>query len=136
MDPVALLVTALTQALANLTEPVVKDAYEALKNLIKRKFDNRPEVQVAIEQYEQEPKSWEPALVSALKKAGAGNDPEVLAGLNVLKSALAKQSPPPAVAHYGLGDILTGQTIHKGDNIYGRQINQGKGSTYNEGGDK
>jgi len=54
MDP---LTTAVMAALAKLTEPAIKDAYEGLKGLIVKKFGSQHEVTKAVENLEQRPDS-------------------------------------------------------------------------------
>ena len=54
MDPIT---TAILAALAKLSEPVVKDAYEGLKALIVKKFGAKPDLTKAMADAETKPES-------------------------------------------------------------------------------
>ena len=77
MDPIS---TALIAAICKLAEPVVKDAYDALKNLLVRKFGRTSEVVTAVEKLEQKPDSTgrRQTLQEELAGAKAGSDSEIL----------------------------------------------------------
>ena len=90
MEPISLIVSALAAgAVAAAQETagsVVKDTYNGLKELIKRKFGGKPEAEVALAKHEAEatdprkegkPKVWEGPLKEALSETGADKDEEV-----------------------------------------------------------
>ena len=52
-----LLLSAITSALAHLSETAVKDAYESLKNLLHRKFGSKSDLADALEKLEKKPDS-------------------------------------------------------------------------------
>jgi hypothetical protein len=83
MDPIS---TAIGAALANLAEPAVKDAYEALKGLMKRKFGQESKVAAAIGDLEEEPSSEGRRMVLQEKVAasGAQQDDEVIRAAETL----------------------------------------------------
>ncbi len=107
MDPISAIVTALlTGAAAGIkptSEKLVKDAYEGIKVLIKRKL-NSPVVEVL----EADPSSEtaKNLLSEQLKKAGAAEDEELLKQARALLE-LIKQHAPQASEVIGvkLGDI-------------------------------
>jgi hypothetical protein len=79
MEPISLLLTAIVSGAAAALEPTtkqaVKDAYDGLKALIKRKWG-----EVGIESVERDPKSVKrrDVLMEDLEKAGAAPDEEVM----------------------------------------------------------
>jgi hypothetical protein len=82
MDPVALIVAALaagaSAALKDTATEAIKDAYNGLKSLLKRKLGNEPAAQVAIDEHEKAPEVWEKPLESELGKSGVADNEEVV----------------------------------------------------------
>ena len=97
MDPISLIVTALVAGAAAGAKPTaeraVKDAYEGIKTLIKRKFGS-----ANIDLVEEDPTSQgrQQVLEEDLRKAGAGDDADVLEQAKVLLEALRKMDPQDA----------------------------------------
>lgn len=78
MDPVT---TAFVEALAkSAVEPMVSDAYNALKALLARKFGHASQVAAAVQGLEANPKSdaRKAVLQEEVGAAGADRDPEIL----------------------------------------------------------
>jgi disulfide oxidoreductase YuzD len=134
MDPVTMIVGALATAVANLAEPAVKDAYEGLKGLIKRKFSDDATVQVAVDNLEDNPEVWRAPAEDALQKANAGEDPEILAAVEALQAKLNELQASGKIVHTGTGDILTDQArkidTGGGDYVEGGQTKYEGGSTH------
>lgn len=87
MDPIT---TALLAGIAKLAEPAIRDAYEGLKALLKRKAgDNSPVVQAAHE-VEEKPASAgrRETLQEEIKAAKVENDPELVKAANALLEEL------------------------------------------------
>jgi|SRR5215216_1375010 len=82
MEPLTLIVTALvagaTAAAKETTGQAIKDAYNGLKALIKRRFQGKPEAEIALEKHEEKPQVWEKPLQEALTEVGATEDEEIL----------------------------------------------------------
>ena len=82
MDPVAIIVTALTAgavtALQETAGTAVKDTYSSLVALLKKKFGNDSKSQVALEGYAEDPKTWRKPLEKAIKKTRASEDKAIL----------------------------------------------------------
>lgn len=78
MDPVSLIVTALTAGAVagaqNTATDAVKDAYAGLKELVHRRFKGRPSGETALEQHEIRPHAWQGALEAELVEVDAGRD--------------------------------------------------------------
>lgn len=97
MDPITIVVTALTLGAAAGLKPVaeeaIKDGYAGLKALIQRKYSN-----VSLVMLEEDPKSKaRRALVEEdLAKAGAGQDEELLLKAKDLLDAVHSYAPGAA----------------------------------------
>lgn len=79
MDPVSLILTALAAGLQTTAGEAAKDAYTGLKTLLHRKFAGKPSAEMALTEYESDPKTWAAPLKKALMQEGVFQDPEVLA---------------------------------------------------------
>jgi hypothetical protein len=140
MEPITLIVTALVAGIAAAAKPVaeeaVKDAYHGLKALIVRKFGDKGDVVLAVDQVEKKPDSSgrQETLAEELAGAGVGQDAEVLQAAQKLLALLQPQtvdSSQTATADGGsaaatgggpasVGDhnVTIGGTIQGGVHIY------------------
>jgi hypothetical protein len=92
MDPITLIVAALAagasagtlSALQDDVKDVVATAYSKLRGLLMKRVAGNQVAEVALAQYEANPKAWEAPLADQLKQLGAGNDPDVLAAAQEL----------------------------------------------------
>jgi hypothetical protein len=88
VEPLTLILGALAAgAVAGVQESAgqaVKDAYAALKNLLRRRLSGNEAGEVALTRYEQQPDTWEQPLRSELSASGADQDDEVVAAAQVL----------------------------------------------------
>jgi hypothetical protein len=106
MDPVSATIVA---ALGKLAEPAVKDAYEGLKGVLKRKFAAK-KVIPAIEELETTPHSEgrRQVLAEELNACRAEDDSEVVAAVQLLQQKLGFQATFQNV----------NQTVTGNDNIF------------------
>jgi hypothetical protein len=78
MDPVTLIVTALVAGAAaglkDTASSAVKDAYNGLKGLARRRLAGRPDGELVLARHEQDPQVWDKPLAQELTAAGAGDD--------------------------------------------------------------
>ena len=92
MDPVAVIVTALTagaaSALQDGASAAVKDRYAQLKILVKKRFAGRPKGELVLAEYEAAPQTWEAPLAAELSAAGAEGDVNLLAAAQALMSLI------------------------------------------------
>jgi len=92
VDPVSLIVTALAAGAAagtqNVVTDAVKDAYNGLKALVRRRLTGRAAGEVALAQHETKPDQWGPALEAELVDAGAGEDGAAVAAAQRLMELL------------------------------------------------
>jgi hypothetical protein len=83
MEPVSLLIAALVAgAGAGLTDAAgsaVRDAYEGLRAVLRRRFSGKPAAEQALAEHEQDPKAYEPLLRKYVTESGADRDAEALA---------------------------------------------------------
>jgi hypothetical protein len=82
MDPVTLVVTALvTGSAAGLQETAttaIKNAYQGLRDLVRRRLAARRGAEIVVDRYETEPAVWEGPLRSELSAVGIASDEEVI----------------------------------------------------------
>ena len=92
MDPVAVIVTALTagaaSALQDGASAAVKDRYAQLKSLVKKRFAGRPKGELVLAEYEAAPQTWGAPLAAELSAAGAEGDVNLLAAAQALMSLI------------------------------------------------
>ncbi len=110
MDPIS---TAIIAALGKLAEPAVRDAYDALKNLLVRKLGKKSEVMTAVEQLEQKPESAgrSATLQEEMAGAKAGSDVEILQHAQTLLEKIQAQPGGSQTIRQtvtGDGNILSG----------------------------
>jgi len=106
MDPIS---TALISALAALTEPVVKDAYNGVKMLIHRKFGADSGLTTAVESLEQRPESKgrREVLVEEVAAAKAQQDSELLDAAESLIEKIESQPEGKQIV-YNVAQQITG----------------------------
>jgi len=95
MDPVTLIVTALTAGAAAGSQSVVtdaiKDAYAGLKALLKHKFAGKASAEVALAEYETDPETWQAPLKKVLIQEHLDQDTEILQAAQALLNQLQAQ---------------------------------------------
>jgi len=118
MEPASVILAAL---LADATKPagqVAQDAYEGLKALIKRKFEqaNQPLGSSLVDEYEQNPEATAPLLQSKLAAAALDQNTEIQQQAAAVRQSLG----PEALAGFNLtvgGDFkgIAANRINGGD---------------------
>lgn len=88
MDPVTMILAALAAGVASgageTVTQVIKDGYEGLKGLLRRKFANNQKALQALADHEEDPETYEKPLAKQLRETGADTDPDVLASAQQL----------------------------------------------------
>jgi hypothetical protein len=109
MDPISLAISA---ALANLSQEVIKDAYNALKAALQSKFGVDSEIVEAVDKLEEKPdsKARQAVLQEEVSSAKADQDPELLKMAKTLGAQLKEISG-------GRIDIMQDITIRGDHNI-------------------
>ena len=82
MDPVSVVLAALAAGAAaaakNAASQAVKDAYAGLKALVKKRFEKKPQAEMALTEYEKDPDTWEKPLQKSLVETGADQDEAIV----------------------------------------------------------
>lgn len=93
MDPITVTITALLPALADVAKSGIKDAYEGLKAVIRRKWGETGPISKAIAAIEEAPTSKARAAVveEELAAVKAADDPDVAQALKTLIDLMKKQ---------------------------------------------
>jgi hypothetical protein len=82
MDPLSVLLAALgagaTAATKDTASQAVKDAYAGLKALVKKRFANKPQAEIALIEYEKDKDTWNKPLQKSLVEAGADQDEAII----------------------------------------------------------
>jgi hypothetical protein len=88
MDPVTLIVTALAAGAAlglkDTASSAVKDAYNGLKALVRKRLAGRQDAELVLARYEEAPQTWQTPLTAELDQAGAGRDDDLVAAAQAL----------------------------------------------------
>jgi hypothetical protein len=126
MDPITVILGALTAVSGVIGDQVIKDGYASLKALIARKFGaSSPRLEGRIEDFVEESDTDAKAATKvlaekALQAAGADKDPEVVAqAYELLKQAEAAKPPPPGASLVGKIEAAGGIVTVVGRDNYG-----------------
>jgi len=99
MEPISLILAALiagaTAATKDIASGTVKDGYESLKALIKKKFaeQGKDDPSTIIEKFEKKPEITKPLLEDELKEVGLEKDEEIL---KAAEAVMTKKDPEGA----------------------------------------
>lgn len=122
LDPVSLILAALaagaTAAAKDAAGVAVKDSYDALKALIKKKFaeQGKGDPSTIIDKFEKKSEVTKPLLEDELKEAGLEKDEEIL---KAAKAVMTKKDPEGADT--GKYDLRGAKAVIIGD--HGSQTN-------------
>jgi hypothetical protein len=82
MDPLTLILTALTAGMTAAAQTVagdaIKDAYAGLKGLLQQKFVGKQSAEVALKEHETDQTTWEAPLKKALTEAQVDQDEAII----------------------------------------------------------
>ncbi len=97
MDPISVVIAALAAGAIAATKEtagtVVKDAYQGLKGLIKKKFAGEPKAEMVLEEHATDPETYEAPLKKKLAEAGIDRDEEIIkAAQELLKQEKPEES--------------------------------------------
>jgi hypothetical protein len=124
MDPVTLILTALTAGAAlgvKDTASAAEDAYQSLKALVKRRLAGRPDGELLLARYEGAPQTWGAPLASELTAAGADADTDLVAAAQIV---MRLTDPSGSLARKYNVDVSGSHGVQVGDhntqtNIFG-----------------
>ena len=116
MDPITIILTALAGGAAALSKGILseagKDLYSNLKTRLQKKLAGSPQGQVALAEYEKDPKTWELPLKKTLTQIGADQDQGIVDTSKQLANII--QHKGGGKNFTVIGNTITGQT-HIGD---------------------
>ena len=120
MDPLSIILSALSVAGSAVGDQAIKDAYAGFKALIVRKFGaTQPKIAEHLDEYAQDSETWEKPVIKALREAGADRDQEVLDQATELLQQAEASSPGATGGLVGQinaqgGRIVVANTIYGG----------------------
>ena len=127
MDPVSVVLAALaagaTAAAQDTASQAVKDAYAGLKALVKKRFNQKPQAEMALAEYEKDPDTWEKPLQKSLVETGADQDEALVRQAQQVLKLVNPQQASQGKYNVQIGE---GQGIVIGDNA---QVTQTFGET-------
>ncbi len=95
MDPITLILTSLAAGAAaggqTAVSDAIKDSYSGLKALIARKFAGKPSAEVALNEHESDPKTWEEPLKKALMQEHIDQDREIVEAAKKVMTLVQQQ---------------------------------------------
>jgi hypothetical protein len=127
MDPVSVVLTALaagaTAAAQDTASEAVKDTYAGLKALVKKRFEKKPQAEMALTEYEKDKDTWEKPLQKSLVEMGADQDENIVWQAQQVLKLVNPQQASQGKYNVQIGE---GKGIVIGDNV---QVNQTFGET-------
>ena len=117
MDLVSVLLTALaagaTAAAQDTASQAVKDAYIGLKTLLKKRFDQKPQAEMALAEYEKDTDTWQKPLQKSLVETGADQDETIVRKAQQVLKLINPQQASQGKYNVQIGE---GKGIVIGDN--------------------
>jgi len=130
MDPISLIIAALgAGALAGAKDTAgtaVKDAYQGLKTLIKKKFEGDVLGQAMVDAKPEEIKQAEGLLKDKITKAGADQDQEIIKVAQDLLDQVKEQPGGQEIINQTQTNTVSGVTV--GGNFEFKPVQEGKKS--------
>jgi hypothetical protein len=97
MDAIALILSALTAgatlAVQETAGTAIRDAYQGLVNLIKRKFNKDTEAAAVLDKHAEDPETWEKPLAKTIRAHAVSSDLEILQAAEKLMTLIQSQKP-------------------------------------------
>lgn len=119
MDPVMVLMSALSAIGAAVGEKAIKDGYDALKGFLVKKFGgNNPRLGERIDDYVQDPETFAKPAEKALRESGAAQDKDVVDRVVALLDQANAVKPVPATLISSLKAVQSNVAV-VGGNVYG-----------------
>ena len=111
MEPVSMIVAALAAGAAaaakDTASTAVREGYEGLKALLKKRFAGDKGSEVALENYPEAPTVWEKPLEYAVEESGAAEDEEIVQAAQ----ALITEADPEGAAQGKYTLTISGGTV-------------------------
>lgn len=117
MDPVTLIVSALSAgavaALQDTASTAIKDAYQGLVTLIKKKLKKDPKAIAVLNGHLEDPETWQKPLEKSIRETGVDADEKILLMAQKILELVRSQPPSPKYDVSIRGDV---QGYVQGDN--------------------
>ncbi|QLE57849.1 hypothetical protein [Nostoc sp. TCL26-01] len=119
MEPVSLITAALVAGAAKTAGEAVQDAYKGLKELIKRKYEEKGKSDFVstLDKYEQKPEKTKGLLEDELTEAEIDQDKEIMKKVNELQELLKATKSADSTSQKVFNSTFTAekQAIQQGD---------------------
>jgi hypothetical protein len=120
MDPLILILSALTAGAVTAAQTVagdaIMDAYAELKSLLQQKFMGKQSAEVALDEHETDPTTWEVPLKKALMQAQADHDEAIIEAAQKVMTLVNPQQV--AMGKYNMQITGNVQGVAQGDYQY------------------
>lgn len=117
MDPITLILTALTTGAAasvkDVTSSAIKDAYNELKAFLQHKLAGKPSAEVALHEHETDPITWESPLRKELMQIQVDQDENIIEAAQKVMTLVQPQQA--AVGKYNVQITGNVQGLAQGD---------------------
>jgi hypothetical protein len=125
MDPIT---TAIIAGLASLSKDAVKDGYEALKAVLKKKFSGKSDLLDAVDKLEKKPDSEarKATVQEEIEIAKVNDDPEVRTLAEDLLNCVKEQPGGQEIINQTQTNTVSGVTV--GGNFEFKPVQEGKKS--------
>lgn len=110
-DPISIILSALVAGAAKSTGDLAQDAYNGLKNLIKRKFADNEAAKVVLDEYEKDPETYEAPLKKKLTEAKIDKDEEIFKLACDLLDNIAEKSDGQKIINQTQTNTASGNTV-------------------------
>ena len=97
----------------------VKDAYNGLKALVKKRIAGRPDAELVLARYETAPDTWQAPLTAELEQADADQDTDLVTAAQALMSLVDEAGT--RAGKYTV-DVRGAQGVQVGDKNYQRNV--------------
>ncbi|MBD2576109.1 hypothetical protein [Oscillatoria sp. FACHB-1406] len=118
MEPISMIIAALgagaIAATKDTAETAVKDAYQALKTLIKKKFEGEPKAEMVLEEHETDPETYNAPLKKKLAEAGVDKDAAILQAAQELLNQVKEQPGGQQIITQNISNVKYAATSGSG----------------------
>ncbi len=119
MDPISLVIAALAAGAIAATKETagtaVKDAYQGLKGLIKKRFAGEPKAEMVLEEHATDPETYEAPLKKKLAEAAIDRDSEVIRLAQDLLDKLKAQPGGQQIINQNISNVKYAATSGSGN---------------------
>ena len=108
MEPVSLIISALSAAAGELGKEAVRDSYNELKQIILKRFlkEKNDAGKIAVEKFESKPDVWKEALKDALLESQADKDDTIIKTAKELINLIVSAQAPMASIDSNTGNVI------------------------------